>query len=196
MGSALSASRLQMMFPAEEQHSELRAPVADVVVGDDAVAEQAQRAREAVSEDRGADVAHVHRLGHIRRAEINHRRFSAKRISQKTNVPRARRLRAFARARKASAGNSEARAGNFHFVAKSETSSLASTSVASWRGFSFPRLGERHERVALVIAEFRVGTRTDQNGEERRHPARRRGRRLAVSVQFVCEETRREFNHG
>ena len=27
----------------------------------------------------------------------------------------------------------------------------------------FPRLGERHERVALVIAEFGIGTRTDQN---------------------------------
>ena len=46
-----------MLFPAEQQLSELRAPVADVVVGDDAVAEQPQRAREAIAEDGGADVA-------------------------------------------------------------------------------------------------------------------------------------------
>jgi hypothetical protein len=29
-----------------------------------------------------------------------------------------------------------------------------------------PRLGQRHQRVALVIAEFRVGTRPDQNRKD------------------------------
>jgi len=62
----LERGGVQMFFPADEQFAELCAPIADVVVGDDAVAEQAQRAREAVSEDRGANVAHVHRLGHVR----------------------------------------------------------------------------------------------------------------------------------
>jgi len=57
---------LEMLFPAEQQQAELRAPVADVVVGDDTVAEQAQRACQAVAEDRGANVAHMHRLGHVR----------------------------------------------------------------------------------------------------------------------------------
>ena len=58
-------------FPPKKEHSKLRSPIANVIVGDDAMAEQPQRARKAIAEDRRADVADVHRLGHVRRAEIN-----------------------------------------------------------------------------------------------------------------------------
>jgi hypothetical protein len=51
--------------------SELRAPVADVVVRDDGVAEETPDARERVAEDRRADVADVHRLCDIRRREVH-----------------------------------------------------------------------------------------------------------------------------
>ncbi len=70
-GIGLERVGLQVMLPAEQQHPKLRSPVADVIVGDDAVAEQPQRAREAIAENRRADVANVHRLGDVRRAEIN-----------------------------------------------------------------------------------------------------------------------------
>ncbi len=42
-------------------------------------------------------------------------------------------------------------------------SSLAATSVANWRGIHFARLGQRHEGVGLVIAEFRVGAWAHQD---------------------------------
>ena len=53
-----------------QQHPELGAPVAQVVVGDDLVAQQAERARQAVAQDGRADVADVHGFGHVGRAEI------------------------------------------------------------------------------------------------------------------------------
>ena len=52
--------------PAVEDHAELRAPVADVVVADDRVAEEPQHAAQGVADHRRADVADVHRLGHVR----------------------------------------------------------------------------------------------------------------------------------
>ncbi len=58
-------------FPAVQDHSELRAPVADVVVGDDLEAEKAGDAADGISEDGRADVADVHRLGDVRRGEID-----------------------------------------------------------------------------------------------------------------------------
>ena len=59
-------------FPAVEDHPELGAPVADVVVGDDREAEEAGDAAERVADDGRADVADVHRLGHVGRGEIDH----------------------------------------------------------------------------------------------------------------------------
>ena len=73
MASVFSAAGFSIPFPTEQQHPKLRAPVADVVVGDDAVAEQPQCAREAIAKNGRADVADVHRLGHVRRTEINDR---------------------------------------------------------------------------------------------------------------------------
>ena len=59
------------MLPAVDDLAELGAPVADVVVGDDVVAEMAGDPRQGVTENGAADVADVHRLGHVRRAEID-----------------------------------------------------------------------------------------------------------------------------
>jgi hypothetical protein len=49
----------------------LRAPIADVVVADDAVPEQAQNALERIADAGRADMADMHRLGDIGRTEIN-----------------------------------------------------------------------------------------------------------------------------
>ncbi len=53
------------------EHAELGAPVADVVLRDDGVAEGTQHAVEAVADDGGAEVAHVHLLGHIGRGVVD-----------------------------------------------------------------------------------------------------------------------------
>ena len=58
-------------LPAPEDHPELRAPVAEVVVGDRVVAAEAEDSGDRVTDDRRADMADMHRLGDVRRAEID-----------------------------------------------------------------------------------------------------------------------------
>ena len=53
----------------------LRAPVADVIIGDHVVPQKARYTREAVANDRTANVTDVHLLRHVRRAEIDDDRF-------------------------------------------------------------------------------------------------------------------------
>ena len=54
-------------FGAEvvDEHAELRAEVADVILADDGVAEELQHAGEGVADDGGAQVADVHLLGDV-----------------------------------------------------------------------------------------------------------------------------------
>src|SRR3954466_2240102 len=59
------------MFPAPDDHPELRAPVANVIVANDIVAEELGNAGERVADDGAPDVADVHRLRDIGRAEVD-----------------------------------------------------------------------------------------------------------------------------
>jgi hypothetical protein len=43
-----------------------------VIVGNDSMAQQAQRPRQAIAEDRRADMTDMHRFGDVGRAEVNH----------------------------------------------------------------------------------------------------------------------------
>ena len=62
------------VLPPVDDHAELRAPVADVVVADHAVAKKLQHAAEGVADDGRANVPYVHRLGDIGRREVDHER--------------------------------------------------------------------------------------------------------------------------
>src|ERR1035437_930237 len=68
---SLQTGRIEQGLPADQQHAELRAPVAQVVVRNDTVAQQPERARQGVAQYGRADMTDVHRLGHIRRTEID-----------------------------------------------------------------------------------------------------------------------------
>ena len=57
--------------PANDVHPELRAPIPDMVIGDDVVAEQTLHPRQAIAEQGRTNVADVHRFGDVRRAEID-----------------------------------------------------------------------------------------------------------------------------
>jgi hypothetical protein len=59
------------MFPAVNHHPELRPPIADVVIADDFVAEERGDTGESVPEHRAANVPDMHRLGDVRRAEVD-----------------------------------------------------------------------------------------------------------------------------
>ncbi len=54
-----------------DQHAERRAPVADVVLTDDVVAEEVEHAHEGVADQRGAQVPDVHLLGDVRRRVVD-----------------------------------------------------------------------------------------------------------------------------
>ena len=69
--------RVAGLFEVREQHAELRAPVADVVLSDDAVAGLAQHAHHRVADDGAAQMADVHFLREIRRRVVDDHRSSA-----------------------------------------------------------------------------------------------------------------------
>ncbi len=56
---------------ADDEDAELRAPIAEVIIGDDGVAKRAEDAVDGVADDGGADVADVHLLGGVRRGIID-----------------------------------------------------------------------------------------------------------------------------
>ena len=77
-----------------------------------------------------------HGLGHVGRAEINHHRAWLRGFVEEQMFARGQRLPARRPGLRASAGNSGTRPRRFPpSRQRSATSSLASTSVASWRGF-------------------------------------------------------------
>ena len=69
---AFERSAVEQIFPAVDHHPELGAPIADVIVANDLVTEKRRDPRERIAQHRAADVAHVHRLRHIGRTEIDH----------------------------------------------------------------------------------------------------------------------------
>ena len=76
-----------------------------------------------------------------------------------------------------------------------ETSSLARN---PWRAGadSFPRLGQRHERIGLVIAEFRVGARTDEHGGDIGIGQNGADGILQMEFNLFVGQARKSFNHG
>ncbi|MNN18549.1 hypothetical protein D3C81_1317610 [compost metagenome] len=57
----------RVLLEVGQQHAELGAPVADVVLADHRVAEELQHAADGVADDGRAQVADVHFLGQVRR---------------------------------------------------------------------------------------------------------------------------------
>ena len=82
-GRRSKAASSRKLLVAVDEHAELRAPVAEVVVGDDRVAEEPQEAGERVADDRAAEVADVQRLRHVRAASSRSRTSAASRPARR-----------------------------------------------------------------------------------------------------------------
>ncbi len=68
-----SFSLLKCLFPVmDNQHSELRAPVADVVLSDDDLAGEFQRTGQRIADDGAAQVPDVHFLREVRAGVVHH----------------------------------------------------------------------------------------------------------------------------
>ena len=61
-----------LFFKKRNQHAELRTPVAHVVRTDHLVSEKLQRAYRRITNDGGADVAHVHLFRNVGRRVVDH----------------------------------------------------------------------------------------------------------------------------
>ena len=74
LGQRIALKRLliQQIFPPVNDHPKLCPPVANVIVADDFVPKKRRDARQRVADHGAADMTDMHRLGHVRRSEINH----------------------------------------------------------------------------------------------------------------------------
>ena len=70
-GLSSDAFRVAVVLPAPQNHAELGAPVAEMIVADDLVAEEAQRPGQSIADNSTAQVANVHRLGDVGRTVVN-----------------------------------------------------------------------------------------------------------------------------
>ena len=78
------AERLGVLRPADvdqvlDQHAEGRPPVADVVLPPHVVAQEPEHAGQRVADQRAAQVADVHLLGHVRGRVVDHDRLGVRR---------------------------------------------------------------------------------------------------------------------
>ena len=65
---------------AVNDHAELSAPVAQVIVANHTMAEESKHSTECIADDRGTNVSHMHRLGDVGRREIDDNRFGISRL--------------------------------------------------------------------------------------------------------------------
>ena len=173
-GVGLQRGAVQVTLPADQQHAELRAPIAEVIVGDDLVAQQPQRARQTIAQDGRADVADVHGLGHVGRAEIHdHGPRLRGRLEEEVFAARGG-LQGLGQRGRLEPEIKEAGAGNLHRLASIADVKLGDHVGGQLARVQLPGLGQRHEGVGLVIAELGVRAGADQDGWQRQRPARRR----------------------
>jgi hypothetical protein len=66
--------RIHKVLPSVNHFAKLRSPIAEMIVGDNAVAYTARNPRQNIAEDRRTNVSNVHRLGYVWRAEVDHNR--------------------------------------------------------------------------------------------------------------------------
>ena len=157
-GIAIKRGAVEHLLPADEQLAKLCTPVADVVVADDAVAEQAQHTLERVADAGRADVSDVHGLGDVRRTEVDDDGARLRRRSEEEVLTtrgcgndRAHRRRLHPKIQKA-------RPGDLDLFANIADVELGQRIRGELARVHLPLLGQSHEGVALVVPKFRIGT--------------------------------------
>src|SRR5262245_20470521 len=149
-------------LPADDQFAELRAPVADVVVRNYAMAQQPKYTRQAIAKDRRANVAHMHRLGHVRRTEVDDQGARRSTFREKKVFTSGGALQHATDRFELEPKIQKARAGDLHFLAPLRNIEVRQHIGSELSRVYFPLFGEGHQRVGLVIAELWIGTGADQ----------------------------------
>ena len=151
---------VDFLFPRPGDHAKLRAPIADVVVGNDMVADKASDARQALAENGRADVSDVHGLGDIRRGEVDDNRARLRRGRHSEPGIGRGHFHALGVDLGLDAEIDETRAGDFHRgngIARPGSDHL----FGQCARVHLVSLRQHHGGVRLVIAEAQVIRRSD-----------------------------------
>jgi hypothetical protein len=163
---AIEGFAVEVFFPANEELAELGAPVADVVVGDDAVAEVAEGTGDDVADAGGADVADVHGLGDVGGAEVDHVGSRLRGGGDEEVLAAMGGEEGVGDGGGGGAEVEEAGAGDFDFVGEVGDVELFEDFFGKLAGVPFALFGEGHEGVALVVAKLGIGGGADLDGGE------------------------------
>ena len=162
-GIAFERRAVQGLCPADQQLAKLRAPVTNMIVRNDVMPQQPQRALEGIANAGGTDVAHVHGLGHVRGAEINDHGFGRGGAVEKQVFAPHSRGKIFRELGGFETEIQEPGTGNLHFFARVGQIQFGEHIGGELARIEFPGLGEGHQGVALVITKFGFGTGADEN---------------------------------
>ena len=162
---SLELRLVELRLPAMDDHAELRPPIADMVIGDDLVADETRHAGQRVADERAANVTHMHRFGDIRRGEIDHdglRLFDLRNahmvIFDNDGEPLSQCGGAESEVQKAGAVYGD-------FFAQIFDLKRSLDLLCECARIRFELLGQDHRRIALVVAKARVGGDDDTRGE-------------------------------
>jgi hypothetical protein len=160
-GVALQRRFIKMLFPADDELAELRAPVADVVIGDDVVPRKAQQTRHSIADDGRTNVADVHRLSDIWSRVIDDESAWSSRWRD-AEMLIAQRLGRHARDElRLQAKVDKTRPGDFRCFADAFDLQTFDELLRQRARILLQRFGKRQRTVPLIIAELRVGRRHD-----------------------------------
>jgi hypothetical protein len=155
-----------MPFPAQQQHPELGSPIPKVIVRHDAVAQDSKGAGQAVAQSGGTNVANMHWLGHIGRAEINDDGAGLSEPPKKKMLTAGSGGEHFAdggwlqpKIEKPCSGDVDALAALAHVQPAFDL-------LGKLAGIQSALPGQADERVGLIITKLRVWAGTDQNACE------------------------------
>ncbi len=150
------------MLVAVDENAELRAPVAQVVIGDDGMPQEAQQAGQSVSQDGAAEMADVQRLGDIGAAVVDD--VTAGRADRCDAQPliRSHRCQGFGQETIAVAQIDEARSGDFRGFPSLRGGQVPEQFLGDLTGGPAQALGQRESGVDLVIPMFRPAGSTNR----------------------------------
>ena len=138
----------RVLFQIGQQHAELGAPVADVVLAHHLVTEEGQHARHGVTDDGGAQVADVHFLGKVRRGQIDYHALSGSGLAHAELAIGQCRIQAAGQRIAVLEEVQKARAGNLDLAHRSIGRQRSNQLLGQIARLHAGRLGQHHGDVA------------------------------------------------
>ena len=134
-----------------------------MIVGDNAVAEQPERSGQRVAKNGRADVADVHRLGHVGRRVVDDDRARLGGGAVKKMLALGRADEGIGEGGGLEPEIEKTRPGDLDRLAAIGDVELLDDLCGEFAGVELVALGQAHEGVGLVVAELRIGAGADED---------------------------------